>query len=163
MAKKTQVFNYQDETKVHPALIKYCGYCMKKATIRLRSLMDEELKDFNITTGELGLLKVIQDGVLISQIKLGDQLGIDKASMVKLIDNLEKRKMLERIAHPTDRRVKNIQLTKNGKKILEQCQPSKLRAEKKFFEPLTAAEEKTFRELVQKLIPPPTITASVKK
>lgn len=136
---------------------------MKKATIRLRSLMDEELEKFNITTGELGLLKIIQDGELISQIQLGDQLGIDKASMVKLIDSLEKEKILERIPHPTDRRVKNIQLTKNGKKILDHCQSAKLRAEKKFFEPLTPTEEKTFRKLVQKLIPPPNITASVKK
>lgn len=163
MAKKTQVFNYQDETKVHPALIKYCGYCMKKATIRLRSLMDDELKKFNVSTGELGLLKVIQDGEKISQIQLGDQLGIDKASMVKLIDALEKQKLVERIAHPTDRRVKNIQLTKNGQKILDHCQSGKLRAEKKFFEPLTTAEEKTFRDLIQKLIPSPTITASIKK
>jgi DNA-binding MarR family transcriptional regulator len=125
--------------------------------------MNEELKDFNLITGDLALLKIIQAGELISQIQLGDQLGIDKASMVKLIDSLEKRKMLERIAHPTDRRVKNLQLTKWGKKVLDQCQTAKLRAEKKFFEPLTTSEEKAFRKLVQKLIPAPTLTASVKK
>lgn len=158
MAKKTQQIQYQDETKIHPALIKYCGYCLNKAAILLRTLMNEELNSFKVVTTDLALLKIIEAGEMISQIQLGDQLGIDKASMVKLIDSLEKRKMVERIAHPTDRRVKNIQLTKVGQKTLDQCHQAKLRAEKKFFERLTAEEEKQFRHIIQKLIPAPAAT-----
>ncbi len=163
MGIKTQLILDHDETKVHPALIKYCGYCLNKSTLFLRSLMNTELKSFNLTTADLALLKIIEAVESISQIHLGDQLGIDKASMVKHIDSLEKRKMLERIPHPTDRRVKNISLTKHGRKVLENSHEAKLRAEKKFFAPLTAAEEKMFRSLVQKLIPTPITTTPVKK
>ncbi|MBC7752901.1 MAG: MarR family transcriptional regulator [Moraxellaceae bacterium] len=163
MPQKNILPNYQDETKVHPALIKYCGYCLNKATVLLRTLMNQEMQAFNLTTVDLALLKIIEEGELISQIQLGDQLGIDKASMVKLIDSLEKRKMVERLTHPSDRRVKNLQLTKMGKKTLGNCQKAKLRAEKKFFQPLNLAEEKAFREIIKKLIPAPVITASVKK
>ena len=157
MAQKTQHIQYQDETKVHPALIKYCGYCLNKAAVLLRTMMNDELKGFKVITSDLALLKMIEAGELISQIQLGEQLGIDKASMVKLIDSLEKRKMVERITHPTDRRVKNIQLTQTGHKILEKCHGAKIRAEKKFFSSLTLDEEKVFRKLIQKLISPATV------
>ena len=96
---------------------------------------------------------MIEANGLISQINLGAELGIDKASMVKLIDDLERKNMVERVPHPTDRRVKNIQLTANGKKAFNNCYSAKIRAEKKFFSQLSASEEQAFRKIILKLLP----------
>lgn len=156
MAKKTQVVNYNDETKVHPALTKYVGYCLMKSSAWLKAIMCEELEKIKVYPAQLGLLKVIEANGLISQIKLGAETGIDKASIVKLIDDLESKKMVERIPHPTDRRVKNIQMTAHGKKVFNTCHSAKVRAEKKFFSQLSNSEEQAFRKMILKLLPPTT-------
>jgi DNA-binding MarR family transcriptional regulator len=62
-----------------------------------------------------------QDGS--RQQELADKIGKDKASLTKLLDNLEKRNLVKRIADETDRRSKRIWLTVSGKKLKEKVYP----------------------------------------
>jgi MarR family transcriptional regulator, organic hydroperoxide resistance regulator len=55
----------------------------------------------------------------IAQIELGTQLGIDKASIVALLDRLEKSGTLERLRSTRDRRRQGIYLTARGSECLE--------------------------------------------
>jgi DNA-binding MarR family transcriptional regulator len=97
------------------------------------------------------MLKVLMVGGPISQIQLGEELGIDKASMVKAIDELEKLNYLHRVPHPTDRRVKLVELTPKGESLLRQCNKSKDKVEREFFKGLAKKDEAKFREIVRKL------------
>jgi DNA-binding MarR family transcriptional regulator len=87
----------------------------------------------------------------ISQIQLGDELGIDKASMVKAIDELEKLKYVQRIPHPTDRRIKLVELTLKGETLLKQCNKTKDNVEKEFFKGLDKKDEEALRTIVRRL------------
>lgn len=60
-----------------------------------------------------------KDGV--SQQQLCDATFKDKPSMTRLIDNIEKQKLVEREAHKNDRRSNLIFLTKKGKGIEEKA------------------------------------------
>jgi MarR family transcriptional regulator, transcriptional regulator for hemolysin len=51
----------------------------------------------------------------LSQQELVENLGIDKASMVRVLDELFAEGLIERQAHPNDRRSHQIVLTENGK------------------------------------------------
>ena len=51
---------FHDETKVHPALSEYFGYCLFKASARLRALMDLALEAHQIQTHHLGILKILE-------------------------------------------------------------------------------------------------------
>ncbi len=55
------------------------------------------------------------DGAL-TQKALGDQLGVDKASMVRIVDYLGKHNYLTRTVNPNDRREQLLTLTPAGKK-----------------------------------------------
>jgi DNA-binding MarR family transcriptional regulator len=49
-----------------------------------------------------------------SQKELGDRVGRDTAGMVRVIDDLEALGYAERKPHPTDRRIRAVQLTERG-------------------------------------------------
>ena len=62
-----------------------------------------------------------QDGS--RQQELADKTGKDKASLTKLLDNLEKRQLVKRVPDEQDKRGKRVWLTSTGKKLKEKVYP----------------------------------------
>jgi DNA-binding MarR family transcriptional regulator len=77
----------------------------------------------NITFEMLEVMSCLwkQDGV--NQQELADRTLRDKSSMTYLLDNLVKRKMVERVEDKNDRRNKLVYLTKEGIHLKEQLNP----------------------------------------
>ena len=73
----------------------------------------------NIRPGLFSLLVLVGANPGIAQIELGTHLGIDKASIVALLDRLEKAGMLDRLRCTRDRRRQGIYLTSRGTEALE--------------------------------------------
>lgn len=144
---------FQDETRVHPVLKEYVGYCLIKASAWLRAILNEALEGHQIQSHHLGILKVLEVSGRQSQIQLGDEMGFDKASMVKIIDHLEKEKLVERQPHPTDRRVKNVMITAKGVKLIKSSIEVREKVENLFFKDLSTDEQKVFRQLICRVIP----------
>ncbi|MNS82337.1 Transcriptional regulator SlyA [compost metagenome] len=142
-----------EELKVHPALKEFFGYCFYKAALRLRALHTEALSQHGLIPPHMGILYILKksdDGM--NQITLGDELGIDKATMVKLIDQLEALKLVERTPHPEDRRVKLIKLTKKGSEKQEALHKIARQNEKVFLAALSEDERNSIRGIVCKLV-----------
>lgn len=59
-----------------------------------------------------------QDG--ISQQQLSDATFRDKPSITRLVDNMEKNNLVKRVGDKSDRRIKLVRLTKDGKKLEEE-------------------------------------------
>jgi DNA-binding MarR family transcriptional regulator len=72
-----------------------------------------------IRPGLFSLLVLVGSNPGIAQIELGRHLGIDKASIVALLDRLEKAGMLDRQRSTRDRRRQGIFLTSRGSAELE--------------------------------------------
>lgn len=62
-----------------------------------------------------------QDGS--RQQELADKIGKDKASLTKLLDNLEKRNLVKRMSDNADRRSKRVWLTAAGKRLKDKVYP----------------------------------------
>ena len=73
----------------------------------------------NIRPGLFSLLVLVGSNPGIAQIELGTHLGIDKASIVALLDRLETDGMLDRRRSTRDRRRQGIYLTEQGAEALE--------------------------------------------
>ncbi len=73
----------------------------------------------DIRPGLFSLLVLVGANPGITQIELGTHLGIDKASIVALLDRLEKASLLERLRCTRDRRRQGIYLTTRGGEALE--------------------------------------------
>ncbi len=77
-------------------------------------------KGYNITPEQFLVMDALwNNGAKMSQQQIADTIIKDKNSVVKLIDGLEKKELVKRVANVDDRRQNLIELTPIGKEIEE--------------------------------------------
>ena len=76
-------------------------------------------------------------------------MNLGKVAVGGLVDRLEANGMIERRAHPSDRRVNNIFLTEKGRKVVTQIRKLTLKANKDMLKGLSSKELKTLVSLLQ--------------
>jgi DNA-binding MarR family transcriptional regulator len=145
----------ESDSLVHPNLKTNFCYCFYKAAARMRVLLDARLQPLGLIAPQLGLLRLLNDFTLLSQVELGAQMGIDKATMVKLIDSLEKQKLVTRKSDSKDRRVKIIQMTAQGKKMLDKAAQVRESVESELLSGLDKEERDVLRVAIPKLLKVP--------
>lgn len=143
---------YSNLSQTHPALEKYLGFLFHRVTLIYRSEMDERLRDFKIQGPHFALLSMVEHTPNITQNQLCSETGIDKASMVKLTDHLQNLKLIERKEAEADRRVKNLNLTRQGQKVFVEASKIRSDFESKFLSGLTKNEQKNIKETLRKLL-----------
>lgn len=137
--------------RIHPAMRPFVGYCMAKIAFQFRARMDEGLAGYGIVAPQCGMMALLHKVGPMTQIELGGYLAIDKATMVRFLDDLEEKKWLVRVTDPKDRRAKVLQLTKAGEKTLAGALKVKDAIENEMLGVLTKAERETFAKLIAKI------------
>ena len=91
------------------------GFRVVRIARRLRQAVDAELRVLGLTEATwrpLVYVRRLGDGV--RQKELATALSIEGPSLVRLLDNLERRGLIERRADESDRRARGIYLTRPG-------------------------------------------------
>jgi DNA-binding MarR family transcriptional regulator len=78
----------------------------------------ERLGPLGLTPAHVGSLRVIAGSSGSSQQEIAERLGMFPSRFVRLVDELQERRLVERLANPRDRRIYMLQLTAEGKQIL---------------------------------------------
>ncbi|PXX61115.1 MarR family transcriptional regulator [Nocardia tenerifensis] len=94
------------------------GYLLKHAALRYAELTSTQLAPLRITPQEWAALNCLDAQHGRSQKEVAELLGIDRTSMVTLIDQLQTKGWVERRPHPGDRRKNAVTLTKSGRGML---------------------------------------------
>ena len=92
------------------------GFRVARIARRLRQAVDAELHAFGLTEATwrpLVYVRRLGDGV--RQKELATALSIEGPSLVRLLDNLERRGLIERREDENDRRARGIHLTRAGR------------------------------------------------
>lgn len=79
----------------------------------------ERLAPLELTPAHAGILRVIKQADGLSQQALGEKLGMYPSRLVVVLDELERRSLVERRDSPTDRRSYALYLTEAGRDALE--------------------------------------------
>ena len=79
----------------------------------------ERLVILQLSPPDAGILRLLRTSAGISQQTLSAKLRIHPSRLVAILDNLEKRSLIERKPNPDDRRLYSLHLTKDGIEILE--------------------------------------------
>jgi DNA-binding MarR family transcriptional regulator len=79
----------------------------------------QRLQVLELTPADAGILRLLRVQAGPSQQELATRLQIHPSRLVALLDNLEKRSLVERRPHPQDRRLYSIHLTPNGDELLQ--------------------------------------------
>ena len=100
----------------------------------------DALGSVDLTPALFGLLNVIgaREGAI--QQELGATMGIDRSTMVSLIDQLESAGLAKRRPSPTDRRAREIAITPKGRRLLQRARAMIAETEDEVLAGLTAKE-----------------------
>ena len=82
----------------------------------LQDLHTESSRSLGLTPQQAHLLCVLLGGPL-GMTELSRILSIERSSLTSMVDRLERRELVARIARPTDRRACNVQLTSAGEAL----------------------------------------------
>ena len=81
----------------------------------------EQLESIGLTPALFALLNVIGAREGANQQQLGSTLGIDRSTMVSLIDHLEDAGLANRRPSASDRRAREIAITPKGRRLLQRA------------------------------------------
>lgn len=126
-------------------------YLFKRAQLELADLSDELLAPLGIAHGELTILLFIDAGEPESQQQVGNRLGVDRTTMVSLIDGLEGKGLVARRPDEADRRRNVIELTAAGRATLSRASRAGESAEGRLLAGLDEAETTQLRSLLRRI------------
>ena len=88
------------------------------AARQIRSIYDERMSALDLNLTQASLLAYVAEFGPHSQVALGERLDLGRAAVGSVVDHLESRALIERIADPDDRRVWIVSLTNAGKHLV---------------------------------------------
>ncbi len=104
-----------------------------------------------LTPGEFGLLVLVERNAGLSQMALARALGIDRSTLVPILNRLQARGLLVRRGSPTDGRAHALGLTPHGETALATFSKLVKAHEKRVASSLSAAETQTLIALLEKV------------
>ncbi|WP_405736200.1 MarR family transcriptional regulator [Streptomyces sp. NBC_01537] len=132
------------------------GYLLKHAYLRLTEESARALAPHGIDGRELAVLAVLDAHDELSQLEAAGKLGIDRTTMVALVDALESKEFVERRRSPQDRRKNIVQLTPVGRERLRDAEFARQEMERGFLAPLSSADATCLVRALQSLVGAPT-------
>jgi DNA-binding MarR family transcriptional regulator len=131
------------------------GYLLKHVHLQLTEASAQALAPFGIDGRELAVLAVLATEYPLSQLEAARRLGVDRTTMVALVDVLEDKGLVERRRSVQDRRKNTVQLTPEGQDCLRRAERAREEMERQFLAPLTGPDAGSFVRALQTLVNAP--------
>jgi DNA-binding MarR family transcriptional regulator len=127
------------------------GYQLRRAQLAVFDNFSEVVGAHNVTPGHFGVLVLIAANRGLNQSELGKAMGVDRSTVVAVIDRLEGAGLVVREAAPNDRRSYALRLSEAGGRLLKTLQPLVLAHEQAVARGLSADERAMLIDLLRRL------------
>jgi DNA-binding MarR family transcriptional regulator len=110
---------------------------------------------FGLSRGEVGVLSALRfagPSQQLSPTQLFKGLMLSSAGITSRLDRLERRGLVRRERHPNDRRGVLVELTDEGRRVLDEAVKANTDAERHLVEGLDAAETRQLAALLKKML-----------
>lgn len=130
-----------------------CYLNIARAADLMLGQFDRRLKtEFDLSISAANVLAIVDGaGEPITPGEIAERAIIAAASTTSVLDTLERRGLVERRPHPTDRRKLLIELTPEGRKTIDQILPGIHRVETRVMSALTPDERREMLALIAKV------------
>jgi DNA-binding MarR family transcriptional regulator len=128
------------------------GYQLRLAQLAVFRDFERAAGGLGVSPGRFGVLALVEANPGVSQSRLAQAVGLDRSTMVAVLDRLEDRRLVERRAGP-DRRTNGLWLTPDGKRLVARLKRRVTEHEVRITARLTAAERETLFALLGRLGP----------
>lgn len=135
-------------SKLAPAA---AGFLLWRATNRWQRHLRAALHDTGLTHVQFVLLAAARDlaadGAPVTQAAIAARASTDVMMTSQVVRALEKRRLLARAPHPTDRRARVVTVTEEGARVADEAAALARRADREFFGVLGGREGKFVKRL----------------
>jgi len=128
------------------------GALLVIAARRGQERASERLAPLGLNVRMCGVLNLLKDEGPASQQEIGEKLGIDRTTMVEIVDELERQGIVRRERSARDRRSYAVTLTPDGKVKQKRAAAAFDAAAEDFFSPLSSAEREKLLGMLSRLI-----------
>ncbi|HEU5065279.1 MAG TPA: MarR family transcriptional regulator [Gaiellaceae bacterium] len=135
-----------------PPVTEFAGQLLFRLWRANHTRAAELLGSVGLTTALFALLNVINAREGAIQQELGSVLGIDRSTMVSLIDQLESAGLARRRPSATDRRAREIVITAKGRRLLKQARRMISQVEDDVLGGLSAGERRQLLTLLRRAL-----------
>ncbi len=104
------------------------------------------LAQMDLTLPQFTLLVQLNQAGQLSMSEVGSRIYVSKPAVTSLVDRLEKKRLLARLPHPTDRRVYLLEIRPKGKAAVQQIQSQALKLLLDAYVRFNSAEKKIVSE-----------------
>ena len=103
---------------------------------------------------EFGLLVAISHASGLEQKSLAAVMALDVTTIGQLVDALEAKGQVRRVSSATDRRVKLVEITEKGRKLVAEYRPRIIKAQAEVLAVLSAEERRILTDLIARVESP---------
>jgi len=121
----------------------------------------ERLAALRLTPPDAGILRLLNMSAGVSQQELAAKLGIHPSRLVALLDELERKGLVERRPNPNDRRQYSLHLTERGVQTLNEVGQVARQHQEALCAALSPEERDTLAELLRKIADQQGLTPGV--
>ncbi len=134
-----------------PILSRWTGYLMSRAAQQCRDYFDALAAPLGVKARHFSVMALLGEDTPHSQVEMGERLGVDRNTMVLLLDDLEALDLVTRRRDPRDRRAHLVSLTEQGHQVLDQITEMGRRTNDEVFSPLSPSERAQLHALLSRL------------
>jgi len=130
------------------------GYNARRTALAVIAVFLQRMEPLGLRPVDFSVITLIAHNPGVTSRQLCAALDILPPNLVGMIKSLDHRGLIERRAHPTDRRAQGLYLSPQGKRVQKQAQVIATRLETDVASALSAAELDTLNHLLRKVYLP---------
>ena len=127
------------------------GYNARRAALAVIGVFLQRMAPYGLRPVDFSVLTLIAHNPGITSRQICAALDILPPNLVGMIKSLDKRGLIERRPHPTDRRAQGLHLSPSGRKLQKDAQATATKLERDVASRLSAQELDQLKELLQRV------------
>jgi DNA-binding MarR family transcriptional regulator len=127
-------------------------YLLAMAGSQARHLWADLLAQLHVSPSQYKVLRALSESGPLGQNELAGLIAVDPRNAVPIVDSLAERGLLAREVDPADRRRRVLTLTARGQQAATDLASIGAEIESDFLSPLTAAEQRSLRQMLLALL-----------
>jgi DNA-binding MarR family transcriptional regulator len=139
-------------SELSPLISRSVPFLLHCAAFHSTRCVADALAPLGIEPRQFGVLCTLKSSGPQSQGGIGERLGIDRTTMVQLVDELEQRGLVERQRNPNDRRSYQLTLTPVGQQTVDEARELAEGSEEQVLAMLDDEERDALRELLARVV-----------
>jgi MarR family transcriptional regulator, multiple antibiotic resistance protein MarR len=128
------------------------GGLLGRVKMEIGAALDAELAPLDITAAQYVILMSIALAEADSASGLCKDISYDPGAMTRMLDRLERRGLVRRVAHPNDRRASNLELTDEGRAVYPKLRASAMKVLNRFLDGFTQKEARELERFLQRML-----------